>query len=76
MGDEGCECQWDLSEAFDRVGWAKLQELEGTWEYPVGPLRLSLTSYQWERRLVMDGLIIPGLLPKHGVAAGSLFAPF
>ena len=74
MGSEGCECQWDLSKAFDRVGGAKLQELAGIWKCPMWPLRLSLPSYQFERRLVMDGLIRPGLFPKHGVAAGSPFA--
>ncbi len=29
-----------------------------------------------KRRLVMDGFIGPGFLPKHGVAAGSSFATY
>ncbi len=75
-GADGCECQWDLSKAFDRVGWIRLKYLAGIWKYPMGPLRLSLTSYTWHRMLVMDGLAGPKLYPRHSVAAGSLFAPY
>ena len=45
VGSEECDCQCDLSKAFDRVGRAKLQELAEKWKYPSGPLRLSRTSY-------------------------------
>ena len=38
-GGEGCECQWDLGKAFDRVGWVKLMALAREWKYPMGPLR-------------------------------------
>ncbi len=43
------------------------------WKYPRGPLRLSMTSDSWARRLVMEGLIGPRLRPRSGIASGSPF---
>lgn len=46
------------------------------WGYPLEALRLSMTSYSWKRRLVIDGVVGKGIYFTKGVAAGSPFAPF
>ena len=75
-GRFGAEVQWDLSKAFDRVNWGNLVKRAVEWGYPLEALRLSMVSYSWQRRLVMDGVIGGKVHPRRGVAAGSPFAPY
>ena len=45
--------------------------------YPLDLLRLSLSSYLWPRRVVLDnGIAADPLLPGRGIVAGSAFATF
>ena len=71
-----CEVQWDLSKAFDRVDWQVAEAAAKQFGYDQAAWRLSKQSYMWGRRLKMEGLVGPTLLPSRGIAAGSPFAAY
>ena len=43
-------------------------------DYPMGVLRLSLSTYIWPRRTIYDNIAHQDLYPTRGIVAGSGFA--
>jgi len=73
-GQKVIECLWDVSKAFDRVLHPKLVELAAVQNYHLKILRLSILSYTFERRIVVDSIVGEPLIPVRGIGPGSAFA--
>ena len=70
------EVQRDIKKAFDHVVRAQMADAAGTAGYPMRALYVSLMSYCWPRRLIMQGLCGDWVVATRGIAAGGNFAVF
>ena len=66
----------DIEAFYDKIGRETLVTLAASTNYPLAILRVSLTSYNWKRYIVIDGCTCDAIFGSRGVVAGSFSATY
>ena len=61
----------DVAACFESVRYRPLQFGAQRYGYPMGILRLSLSTYIWPRRIALGGVVASPVFPTGGIVAGS-----
>jgi hypothetical protein len=77
LGFHSAEVLWDVKKAYENIQHADLVTQGDLQGYPQWILRVSLASYRWSRRLLLENQVISeDIWPGQGIVAGSSFATF
>ncbi len=76
-GRQWSEADFDFEKAFVNVSRRKLAEIAKRHDYPFRHLAMSLASYLWQRRLLMNRRIVSEpIWASRFIGAGSALATF
>ena len=72
---QGCvlrsQCLFDLAKAFDRVPYHVLVREAAALGYPLWILRLSISTYTFDRVIRVEGVVSEAFKTQRGITAGS-----
>ena len=76
-GDTVLEGLWDVQKCFEQINGKKLVRIAEALGYPLELLAVSLSTYRWPRRILLDfNIIAEDVWPKSGIVAGSAHATY
>eukprot|EP00959_Pyramimonas_sp_CCMP1952_P207408 4338897-Pyramimonas_sp.AAC.1 len=67
---------WDLLQFYERIGHQELVQQGLLCDFPLHVLIYTVSTYRWQRLLLLDGAYSQGLTPTSGIVAGSTSATY